>query len=108
MYKPGVGPKADVEWDEEVIILACKVESLTTAIEPQEYEAAVRKLAQGSLGNDGIDAAIIKALPQAAHAKLRAGMSNLLVHQLLILLSWGEASIMLLPKEGLVINPMNY
>lgn len=98
----------DVQWASPPRLPPEVVDSLTRIVAPTEYDAALQGLAQGSLGSDGIDALIIKALPTETHDRLRESMSYLITHQLPLPALWCQASITLLPKDGSAMNLLNY
>jgi len=97
-----------MKWGCPPPIPAQNVKELTVAIEPLEFNAALKHLVQGSPGDDSIDANMLRALPDKTLSLLRSSMSDLIVHQLPLPDSWKLASITLLPKDGPGVDPLNY
>ncbi len=108
MFQADPSPRATMEWGNPPQIPTQDIKGLTAAIEPLEFDTALAQLAQGSPGDNSIDANILQALPDAVLQQLCTSMSNLMVHQLPLPDSWKSASITLLPKDGSGADPMNY
>jgi hypothetical protein len=70
MFHADPTPRPDADWTEPPCILPAEIEALMAPISEKEYAVALQCMHQGSLGSDGIDACIVRALPTDMHNML--------------------------------------
>ncbi len=108
LYAPNPTVHTDTPWLAHTKPICSNADLLTAPISEEEYQHALQNLRQGAPGTDGLDAAILRALPNAAHNILREAMSNIVNKGEALPDEWRQARMTLIPKDGSPHDPANY
>lgn len=83
-------------------------DTLTLPVDEEEFMHALNQLNNTAPGTDGINACILRTLPDDVLLNIRMHISSLITDVLPILEVWKNAQIILLPKPGSPADPVNY